>query len=176
MRREKYIEKMIAHRLAKRSYELQDATFLRWKRFAETSRHMKKVELKLLLSQKKNILRTCFVTWRSQWGTKLFWSEKEAKIDAKRNILLVNLKEKELHDCLVERDNLQYTLLDTSDAMNRMREAISLKNEDINTHQMLYQEKVNEQEILQRKLREYELALRDCQDERDRLRVLEEVT
>jgi DNA repair exonuclease SbcCD ATPase subunit len=121
------------------------------------------------------LLRAHFSSWRAAWGSQLLWKEREAKVEAKRSMALVDLRSREIEDLVREQGALRDNINDASSALERMSEAVRRKEGEVEEYSSQLKKREEIIEALQSELRVAKERLEDCMAERNRLRVLEEV-
>jgi chromosome segregation ATPase len=105
----------------------------------------------------------------------MLWKEREAKVQAKRSMALVDLRSREIEDLVREQGALRDNINDASSALERMSEAVRRKEGEVEEYSSQLKRREEMIEALQSELRVAKERLEDCMAERNRLRVLEEV-
>jgi len=174
-KREKRLEMVVERKYQVAVESTRVKLLRRWRKRARKTRLLKIMEYQCLRRVRMWSLRLHYTFWRDKWVTELVFREKEAQVDAKRNMSLVELKTLELEDSVREREELLSSLREVNEALDKMREAVKKKDDQISGFAATLSNREEELQSAESTLRETKEQLEDCVAERNRLRVLEDV-
>jgi len=173
--REKHLERQVEHKFFLRQVAFQTSLIRRWQKRARKRYRLKRLFIQTEDKTRTCLTRRCYSLWKGQWARQLLWHERESKISAKKNFALVELKVKELEDCGREKDALDQELRETKEALARVQEALSLRAEEVVEQEATIKATTEQVLQLEASLKQSETALSDVREERQRLRLIEEV-
>lgn len=173
--REKHIHAEVDRLAAQANHQKQVELLRRW---AVRTRKRRRLHQSAASTQRRfriRLLRSLYNTWKSEWARRLMWQEREGKLDAQRSFVLVELKVKELEDCVSTKEQLASDLEDAQTTLSNMQAASATQNAVLHTQQERLEELTHLVHRLEEEVSSGQKALEDVQKERERLKHIEDL-